>query len=160
MKFNRIQVGIFSALIFAASSSAKDIPLAKSPPEVQATIRAHARNGKIDDVESLAIEGRRMFIAEVDFPGDRELKIYVLANGALFKTREDIRFEDAPAKVKEAAQQLIAADGKVDDVVKTTEADGKETYELELKRKGQKEVKIVYSADGSILSQREKKSKD
>ena len=54
-----------------------------------------------------------MFIAEVEFPGDRELKIYVLANGTLFKTREDLRFEDAPAKVKEAVQQLIATDGKV-----------------------------------------------
>ena len=159
MTLNRILL-ILSAFILAATASAKDIPLAKCPPEVQATIRSHARDGKIDDVESLAIEGRRMFIAEVDFPDDRELKIYVLANGALFKTREDIRFEDAPAKVKEAAQQLIAADGKVDDVVKTTEADGKDTYELELKRKGQKEVKIVYSAEGSILSQREKKSKD
>ena len=151
---------ILSAFILAPTASAKDIPLAKCPPEVQATIRGHARDGKIEEVESLAIEGRRMFIAEVDFPGDRELKIYVLANGALFKTREDIRFEDAPAKVREAAQQLIAANGKVDDVVKTTEADGKETYELELKRKGQKEVKIIYSAEGSILSQREKKSKD
>ncbi len=160
MRLNRFLLGLFSAFVSIVASSAKDIPLAKCPPEVQATIRTHARDGKIDEVESLAIEGRRMFIAEVDLPGDRELKIYVLANGTLFKTREDLRFEDAPAKVKEAAQQLIATDGKVDDVVKTTEADGKETYELEFKRKGQKEVKITYSADGTILSQREKKSKD
>jgi uncharacterized membrane protein YkoI len=96
----------------------------------------------------------------VDFAGDREMKIYVLANGTLFKTREDIRMEDAPAKVKEAAQQLVAAGGKVDDTVKTTAGDGTESYEVEIKRKGQKEVKIVFAADGTILSQSEKKSKD
>jgi hypothetical protein len=151
---------VFCAAATAVASPAKDIPLAKCPPEVQATIRGHARDGKIDEVESLAIEGRRMFIAEVEFPGDRELKIYVLANGALFKTREDIRIEDAPAKVQEAAQQLAAAGSKVDDIVKTTEADGKESYEVEVKRPRQREVKIVFSAEGTILSQKEKKSKD
>jgi hypothetical protein len=161
MNFNRVFIAVLSLSMSLASIHAKDIPLAKCPPEVQATIRGNAREGKIDEVEFLAIEGRRMFIAEVEFPGDRELKIYVLANGTLFKTREDIRFEDAPAKVREAAQQLVAGGGKVDDVVKTTEADGKESYELELKRqRGEKEVKIVFSGEGTILSQKEKKSKD
>lgn len=160
MRWNLDLLALFTAVASVVGISAKDVPLEKCPPEVQATIRSHARDGKIDEVESLAIEGRRMFIAEVDFAGDREMKIYVLANGTLFKMREDIRMEDAPAKVKEAAQQLVAADGKVDDVVKTTEGDGTESYEVEIKHKGKKEVKIVFAADGTIVSQREKKSKD
>ena len=160
MKINGVLAGVMGVMMAAVSAFAKDIPLAKCPAEVQATIRNHARDGKIDEVESLAIEGRRMFIAEVEFPGDRELKIYVLANGALFKTREDVRLENTPAKVQEAAQQLVAAEGKVDDVVKIMDADGKESYEVEMKHKGQKEVKIIFAADGTILSQKEKKSKD
>jgi hypothetical protein len=160
MKMNGVLLGVLGVMMAAVPAFAKDIPLAKCPAEVQATIRSHARDGKIDEVESLAIEGRRMFIAEVEFPGDRELKIYVLANGALFKTREDVRLEDTPAKVQEAAQQLVGAEGKVDDVVKIMDADGKESYEVEMKHKGQKEAKIVFAADGTVLSQKEKKSKD
>ena len=159
MRWNDALVGLLGLWISAVGASSKDIPLGKCPPEVQATIRNHAREGKIDEVESLAIEGRRMYIAEVDFAGDRELKIYVLANGTLLKTREEIVMADAPAKVKEAAEKLLSAGGKVDDVVKTREADGKESYEIEIKQKGEKEVKVVYSADGTKLSQKEKKSK-
>src|SRR5687767_2438543 len=160
MKMNGVLLGVLGVMMAVVPAFAKDIPLAKCPAEVQATIRSHARDGKIDEVESLAIEGRRMFIAEVKFPGDRELKIYVLANGALFKTREDVRLEDTPAKVQEAAQHLVEAEGKVDDVVKIMDADGKESYEVEMKHKGQREVKIVFAADGTVLSQKEKKSKD
>ena len=101
-----------------------------------------------------------MFIAEVEFQGDKELKIYVLASGTLFKTREEIGIEEAPEKVREAAQQLVAQAGKVDDVVKMTEADGTVSYEVEIKRPREKESKVVLSGDGMILSQKEKKSKD
>ncbi len=144
----------------ALSARAKDIAFAKCPPEVQTTIRSHARDGKIDEVELLAIEGRRMFIAEVEFPGNKELKIYVLASGMLFKTREDIRIEEAPTKVQEAARQLVAQTGKLDDVVKTREADGTVGYEVEIKRPREKEMKVVFAGDGTILSRKEKKSKD
>ena len=160
MRLRNVLLVMICGAVTAASVSAKDIPLSQCPPEVQATIRSHARDGKIDEVALLAIEGRRMFIAEVEFPGEKELKIYVLASGALFKTREDIRIEEAPAKVQEAAQQLVAQTGKVDDVVKMTEADGKVTYEVEIKRPREKETKVVFSGDGTILSQKEKKSKD
>jgi hypothetical protein len=147
-------------MIFSATTLAKDIPLEKCPLPVQETIRHHARDGVIDEVEYLAIEGRRMFIAEIEFPQDRELKIYVQANGTLFKTREEIALQDTPTAVQEAAQRLADTQGKVDDVVKTIEASGKESYELEFKLRGKKEVKIVFSPDGSILSRKEKKSKD
>ena len=160
MKLRNVLLAINCAGMSIASVGAKDIPFSKCPPEVQATIRSHARDGKIDEVELLAIEGRRMFIADVEFPGDKELKIYVLASGTLFKTREDIRIEEAPAKVQEAAQQLVAQTGEVDDVVKMTEADGKVSFEVEIKRPREKETKVVFSGDGTILSQKEKKSKD
>ncbi len=160
MRFNSVFIAMWSAVVPLVAVHGKDIPLEKCPSEVQTTIRTHARDGKIDEVESLAIEGRRMFIAEVEFPGDKELKIYVLANGTLFKTREDIRMEDAPVKVREAAQQLVVGEAKVDDLVKITEADGKESYELEMKHKGEKEVKLLLSGEGTVLSRKEKKSKD
>jgi hypothetical protein len=160
MKSNSVILSLLWVVMSPSALQAKDIPMAKCPPAVQATIRKNARDGKVDEVKSLSIEGRRMFIAEVEFPGNRELNIYVLGNGTLFKTREDIRFEEAPAKVQEAAQKLVSADGKIDDVAKTTEADGRESYEVEIKRQRQKEVKVVFAADGAIRSQTEKKSKD
>ena len=160
MKLKSILFLLTCAAATIASAAAKDIALAKCPAEVQATIRAHARDGKIDEVELLAIEGRRMFIAEVEFPGDKELKIYVLATGTLFKTREEIQIEEAPAKVQEAARQFIAQTGKVDDVVQITEAGGTVSYEVEIKRPREKEMKVLFSAEGAILSQKQKKSRD
>ena len=159
MELNRLFLGVFLACASIVASG-KDIALAECPPEVQATIRSQAREGKIDEVELLAIEGRRMYIAEVEFRGDRELKIYVLANGTLYKMREEIRMEEAPLKVKEAAEKIVGADGKVDDVVKITEGGGQESYELEIKHKGQREVKVVFTPEGAVLSRKEKKSKD
>lgn len=156
MKLGRVLFLIFWAAATIVAVPAKDILLTKCPTEVQATIRSNARDGKIDEVESLTIQGRRMFIAEVNLSGKRELKIYVLANGTLLKTREDIRLEDAPAKVLEAARQLVPPGGKLDDITKTTESDGRETYEVEidLPRKG--ELKVVFSPDATVLSRMEK----
>jgi uncharacterized membrane protein YkoI len=160
MKLRNILTLLAGVAVTVASASAKDIAFAKCPPEVQATIRSNARDGKIDEVELLAIEGRRMYIAEVEFPGDKELKIYVLASGTLFKTREEIQIEEAPEKVQAAARQLVAQAGKLDDVVKTMEADGTVSYEVEIKRPREKETKVVFSSEGTILSRKEKKSKD
>ena len=155
MRLKQTFFWVFSVAV-TVSLSAKDIPFTKCPAEVQATIRGHARDGKIDEVKLLKIEGRRMFIAEVEFPGDLELKIYVLSNGAFFKTREDIRLEDVPAKVREAARMLVPAGGKLDDVIRTTEANGAESYEVDINIPRKSRLKIVFSWDATILSRKEK----
>ena len=100
-----------------------------------------------------------MFIAEVDLSGDRDLKIYVLANGTFFTKREEIRLDDTPIKVREAAQKLVPPKCHIDDVTKTSESDGKETYEVEIERRNSGDMDIVFSADGTFISRKEK-SKD
>jgi hypothetical protein len=157
MRLQIVPWAVLTALAVQVTVPAKDIPLSRCPAAVQETIRKHARDGKIDEVESLSIEGRRMFIAEVEFPGDRELKIYVLATGTLVKTREDVELRETPAAVQEAAEKLIPPGGKVDDVVRTTEAGGQVSYEVEIERPGKRgDLKIVFSSEGTILSRKDK----
>lgn len=160
MRLTKIFGAMLGVLMAVPAIQAKDIPLRECPEPVQVTVKKHARDGKIDDVKSLSVEGRRMFIAEVEFRGDKELKIYVLASGAFFKTREDIELAEAPAPVQESIQVALSEKGKLDDLVKITEGGGQVSYEAEIKRRGEKEVKVVFSPDGTVLRQTQKKSKD
>lgn len=145
------------SLLPLAPLSAKDVPLSSVPAAVQEIIRSNSRSGKIDDVKQITVEGRTLYVAEVDLPGDRDLKIHVSGTGSLLKTREDIPFSEAPAPVQEAAKKLVPQGGKVDDVDKET-ANGKVTYEVEIDRPNAKDLKVLFSAEGAILSQREERS--
>lgn len=156
MKPNRILLPWVCALLSVVAVPAKDIPLSKCPQAVQETIRRYSRGGKIEEVESLRIQGRQMFIAEVELAGDKDLKIYVLSSGTLVKTREEIKLDDSPATVQEATRKLVPPGGHVDDVTRTTESDGAQTYEVEIERPGTGDLTIVFSPDGVILSRKEK----
>lgn len=147
-----------ASLMPLASSFAKDVLLADCPAAVQEIIRTNSRSGKIDDVKLITVDGRSMYVAEVDLPGDRDLKIHVSGTGALLKIREEIPQSEAPAAVLEAAKKLVPPGGKIDDVDKET-SDGKVTYEVEIDRPKAADLKVVFQADGSILSQREERSK-
>jgi hypothetical protein len=144
------------ALCFAAplaTSAAKEIRLADCPPAVQAAINANARSGAIDDVKNVMVDGRSMYVADVNLPGKRDLKIYVSGTGALLKVREEVPLDEVPAAIREAAQKLTPEGGRIDDVDKET-AEGKVTYEVDIDRPKAEDLKVVFAADGTILSQR------
>lgn len=147
-----------ASLMPLASSLSKDVALADCPAAVQEVIRSNSRSGKIDDVKMITVDGRSMYVAEVDLPGDRDLKLHISGAGALLKVREDIPQSEAPAAVLEAAKKLVPEGGKIDDIDKET-AGGKVTYEVEIDRPKTADLKVVFNADGSIVSQREERSK-
>lgn len=144
-----------AASVFASASVfAKDLVLTDCPPAVQETIKNNSRDGKVDYIKSMNVEGRALFIAAVDLANDADLKIHVSNDGKLLKTREDLRFTDVPAAVQEAARKLIPAGGKIDEVDKEV-ADGKATFEIEITRPNAPELEVVFAADGAIISQKE-----
>ena len=137
-----------------ATASAKDLPLSECPAPVQEVIRSQAGAGKSDGIEAVTIDGRTIYVAEVDLPGGGDRRIQVSETGTLLKTREDIRLADAPAAVEEAVKKLVPAGGYVDHIDKTT-VEGKVTCEVEIDRLSGRDLKVVFAAEGAIVSQKE-----
>jgi len=133
------------------ASHAAEIRLADCPPEAQKTIQQNSRGGRIDDIESYSIQGKMLYVADVEFAGNRDLKIHVAADGALVKTREDITLADAPEAVRKAIESKLSG-GKAYDMEKETGGDTV-TYYVEINRKGSPDLDLTISSDGKVLSE-------
>jgi len=143
-----------SSLFLAAAcltAGARDIQLHECPASVQSTIEANTRGGVIDEVDLISIEGKEIYIAEVDLPQDLDLKIYVSGNGSLVKTREDISLKSMPSFILPAVREH---GGTIDDVEKEI-AGGTVTWHVEIERKGIPDMKVVLNAEGGVISETE-----
>lgn len=140
-------------LTLACHAGAAEIRLADCPAAVRATIQQNSRGGHIDEVESHGIEGRTLYVAEVDLPGGRDLKIHVAADGALLKTREDSAIAEVPEAVRKAVEARLGG-GIADDVDKET-GGTVVTWHVEIDRKGAKDLELVIDSAGKILSETE-----
>ena len=152
MKIIPILIALACTTAFAtAQVERREVRLAECPQPVQDTVNTTARGGHIDEVDVIGIEGKVIYIAEVELPRDRDLKVYVSGNGALVKTLEDISLREAPEAVRTAAQGL---GGSVDDVDKETHGETV-TYHVEIDRAGEPDLDVVLALNGAILSQTE-----
>ena len=137
--------------IFAAAADHQHCPRFQSAPEaVRKTVLAEARDGVIDELEIHRIEGRAIYVAEVEHPAD--LKIHVDESGRLIRVSEEIDATQLPQAVRAA---IDAENGRIDDLEKQT-ADGKVTYLAEIELPGNIEVELVISAEGKVASRIEK----
>jgi hypothetical protein len=102
----------------------------------------------------ITIEGRALYVAEVDLKGDKDLKLHVGSDGKLIKTREDAALSDAPDAVQDAVKKLVPAGGKVDDVDKEI-ATGKVTYDVEIDRPNAADLDVVVADDGTVIRRTE-----
>jgi uncharacterized membrane protein YkoI len=144
---------ILSLALVAASVTAdgRELHLSACPAAVQSAIEANARSGVIDDVDLISIEGKEIYIAEVDLPRDLDLKVYVSGNGALLKTREDVPLGLMPAFIREAVREH---GGTIDDVEKEVTG-GKVTWHVEIDRSGIPDMNVVLNAEGVVISETE-----
>ena len=118
---------------------------------MQGTVEAHARGGVIDEVDLIAIEGKQIYIAEVELPRDRDLKIYVSGNGSLVKTREELSPRELPAFMRDVAREH---GGTIDDVEKEVAA-GVVTFHVEIDRKGMPDMDLLLNAEGGVIREME-----
>ncbi len=156
MKSPKILIAL--ALLGTAFSLRADneIELEKCPANVQETIRANARDGKVDEVKKITIDDRTLYVAEIDLPGRRDdLKMLVGSDGKLIKTREEIDLADAPTAVREAAAKLVPAGGELDDGVDREVTDGKTIYSLEIDRHKAPDLDVLIAEDGTLINQTE-----
>lgn len=139
---------IASSFAHGGERTAEEL-LKRAPAAVQSTVREQARGGRLEDFETITIDGKTIYIAETDRPHD--LKIYVAESGALIKVREDIPVSKTPAAVLETARGL---GGVIDEVTKETSGTS-ETYRVEIDRKGMPDLDLVVTPGGRIVSQSE-----
>lgn len=149
-------IATFAALAIAAplataQTERRELRLEDCPPAVRSTIETNARGGRVEEVDHISIDGKEIYIAEVELPKDRDLKVYVSGTGTLAKTLEDITLAEAPEAVQQAARGL---GGSVDDVDKEI-AGGKTSYHVEIDRHGERDLDVVIAEDGTILSRTE-----
>lgn len=145
-----LAAGLFS-LAFVAPALAREIKLTDCPQPVQSAVTSNARDGRVDEIEMVQIEGKTVYIAEIDLKGDVDLNLHVAPDGKLVKTVEDIRLSAAPEAVRSA---LKALGGHVDDLDLIT-AGSTVTYDADVERHGQADLDVIVSADGKIIRQTE-----
>lgn len=141
----------FTTMLASADIERRELLLEDCPGSVQTTVRANARGGVIDEVDLIAIEGKQIYIAEVELPRDRDLKIYVSGNGSLVKTREELSLREMPAFIRDAVREY---GGTIDDVEKETSG-RTVTYHVEIDRKAIPDIDVVLSAEGAVISETE-----
>lgn len=130
-----------------ADPEGQDIRFDDCPAKVKATIRANTGGGIIDDVELLRIDGRTIYIADIDIAGGRDRELFVLGNGNLLKIREDMAFRKLPEAVRKTVKTFA---GRVDDVDLEISG-GVKTYQVELDRYGKPDLNLLLSESGEVL---------
>jgi uncharacterized membrane protein YkoI len=135
----------------AVSAQGRELHLNQCPASVQSAIEANARGGVIDEVDLISVEGKEIYIAEVDLPRDLDLKVYVSGNGSLLKTREDVPLGSMPAFIRDAVREH---GGTIDDVEKEI-AGGKVIWHVEIDRKAIPDMNMVLNAEGGVISETE-----
>lgn len=137
---------------FTLSLSAKEVALDKCPKEVQTTITKNLKAGTLNEVELKTVRGTTLYVADIDLPNRRDLKIYVEPNGALLKTEEEITFSELPTAVK-ATVKSKQGQGKIGDVDRVTFKKSI-TYLVEIDFDGVPDLKLTIAADGKIIEER------
>ncbi|RYD60251.1 MAG: hypothetical protein EOP83_19830 [Verrucomicrobiaceae bacterium] len=143
----------FAFISLVGHAAAAEVKLADCPAAVQATIQQNSRDGRIDEIESYSIQGKMLYVAEVELGGDRDLKIHVAADGALVKTREDSALSEVPEAVRKAVEGKLDG-GIADDVDKET-AGQTVTFHVEIDRKGAPDTNLTLDSAGKVLSETE-----
>lgn len=142
-----LATGIVTLGLGPAASADNEIRLDECPPAVARTITDNARGGKIDEIDVISIQGKTLYVAEVDLPRDRDLKIHVAGDGTLLKTREDITLAIVPGAVRDTLESF---GGRIDDLEMET-AGGTNTFHADIEFSGQPDLEVTVAADGRVI---------
>lgn len=126
-----------------------DITLDKCPPAVAEAIRGALADAKIEDIETVTLDGRTLYVAEGERAG-RDITVHVTDRGQVIRRDEDIELEEAPAPVRE---RLAAFGGKVDDIDRVTEGETTR-FEVEIDRSDAPDLDVVIDAAGKVISEK------
>lgn len=89
---------------------------------------------------------------KAEFRADgKEKDAWFEANGAWVMTETDLRVKDLPAAITKAISESDYANWKIDDVDYLEYADQTNIYVVDVEKKGQSDVELFYSPDGTLI---------
>lgn len=148
------KAAVFATFLLAvAGLAADDISIDSCPDPVKATILAHFREGKLDEIKRLEIEDRVLYLVEIDLKGFRDLTLHINGTGKLLKRIEEIRLPELPQAARDAVARALDEKGHVEEVERIF-VDGRTEYRVEIGRPKAKDVVFVFAEDGTLLSQK------
>ncbi len=144
------------SLIGGASSGllANEIPLSQVPTPVRETIKENAGLGRIDEIKTIRMENRVLYLAEIDLAGKRERKIHVSGDGSLLKIVDDVRLGELPRRIKAAMAPYLGTGARFDSADRVT-AGGKTEYHVEIDLADDVDLYLVLDETGEVLRRRE-----
>ena len=77
MKTNIIKTLGFALITSNVVADKNEVRLHECPENVRKEITQKMQGGKLDEVKIINLQGKPVYVAEVDFTKDREVKIYV-----------------------------------------------------------------------------------
>ncbi len=135
------------ALLGTVAVSAQDMNPADVPSDLKNAFEQAYPNAT--DVE-WEMEGDSY---KVEFEIDNEdQEIWYAADGKTNKLEKDLKKDELPEAIASAISSNYA-DYKIDSV-EMTEQNGTATYEVELEKGWDDEIKVIFDADGKVLSER------
>jgi len=135
------------ALLGTAAVSAQDLNPADVPSDVTSSFEQAHPNAT--DVE-WEMEGDS-YKVEFEIDG-KDQEIWYAADGQTNKMEKDLREDELPEAIVSAISSNFA--GYKIDSIEMTEQNGTATYEVELEKGWDEEIKVIFDADGKVLSER------
>tara|TARA_R110000772_G_scaffold74718_4_gene162721 strand:- start:1093 stop:1530 length:438 start_codon:yes stop_codon:yes gene_type:complete len=135
------------ALFATATVSAQDLMTSQVPTNLITNFQKEYPNAT--DV-AWELEGEN-YKVEFDM-GKMENETWYSKDGNTIKTEMEITENNMPQAVKNTAKSKYP-DYKIDEV-EVTEENGKKTYEVELEKWFQEDIKLVISESGALISER------
>lgn len=136
------------AIFATATMGAQDLKNVDVPSNIMEKFQKTYTNVK--DVEWKVSGGN--YKVEFDL-NKMEHEIWYDKSGNVVRSEQDIHEKDLPSAIVAVIKNKYS-EYKIDDI-EMSESNGKITYEVELEKSSSKDLKVVFAADGTILSSRE-----
>jgi len=146
---------IAASIGLGSLANAQELTLAQCPPVVQSAIRNNSQGGTLEEIKLVDRDGTSLYVAEVGLGENRDLKMYITADGTVVRSRQEIDFKTVPVPVRRTVLGLLPEGAVVSDCDVET-AEGATKYVVEFMISPTRERKLTLGADGTVLSEHEK----
>ncbi|MHC4061968.1 MAG: PepSY domain-containing protein, partial [Planctomycetota bacterium] len=141
---------IVAVLVLCGVGSGEDDEFSGVPQAVRATIERETKGFEIEDIDRDNDDGKVVYEVEAESADGRRTEFVVAEDGSLIKFGGELRAEDMPAQIAEAAKKAVG------DVVffrirKRVSPSERLRYEIEADTEDT-EISLHIAADGSIIN--------
>lgn len=142
--------GVMIASPLAFAGWGKKIESNKCPVLVTAAIAKFG--GHLDEIRLKDVDGEKLYRVEIERPKDKDVELYLTADGKIKRQIDEVTLLDVPTAVKDAAKKRMPNGTDIDDVSVET-VDGKKIYIVEIDRKSAPDLHLHFAEDGAFIEE-------